>query len=75
MQLKDKVALITGAGRGIGQSIAVAFAKEGAKLVLSDLKKEFLTETETLAKQAGSPAITLTEGNVAKGEEVNEIVR
>ena len=53
MQLKDKVALITGAGRGIGQAIALSFAKEGAKLVISDLKTEFLTETETLAKQAG----------------------
>ena len=55
MTLKDKVALVTGAGRGIGQAIALAFAKEGAILVLSDLKTEFLTETETLAKQAGSP--------------------
>ena len=75
MQLKDKVALITGAGRGIGQAIAIAFAKEGAKLVLSDLKKEFLTETESLAKEAGSPAVTLTQGHVANGDEVNEIVK
>ena len=41
MMLKDKVALVTGAGRGIGQAIALAFAKEGAILVLSDLKTEF----------------------------------
>lgn len=75
MLLKDKVALVTGAGRGIGQAIALAFAKEGAILVLSDLKKEFLTETETLAKQLGCQKCLLTQANVASGDEVNEVVK
>lgn len=75
MMLKDKVALVTGAGRGIGQSIALALAKEGAILVLSDLKTEFLTETETLAKQAGSPKCVLTQANVANGDEVAQVVK
>lgn len=33
--LKNKIALITGAGRGIGRAIAIALAKEGAEVVLS----------------------------------------
>ena len=37
MRLKDKVAIITGAGAGIGEAIAVRFAEEGAQLVLNDL--------------------------------------
>lgn len=75
MVLKDKVALVTGAGRGIGQAIALAFAKEGAILVLSDIKTEFLTETEALAKQAGCPKSILTQANVANGDEVEQVVK
>ncbi len=37
MRLSDKVAIITGAGRGIGQAIAFKFGQEGAKVVVSDL--------------------------------------
>jgi len=33
--LKNKVAIVTGAGRGIGQAVALAFARHGAKLVLA----------------------------------------
>jgi NAD(P)-dependent dehydrogenase (short-subunit alcohol dehydrogenase family) len=40
MRLNDKVALITGAGRGIGREIALRFAREGARLVIADLNDE-----------------------------------
>ncbi len=43
--------------------------------MLSDLKIEFLTETETLAKQAGSPKCLLTQANVANGDEVDQVVK
>ena len=40
MRLKDKVAIITGAGRGIGQATAIKFAREGAKVLFVDINDE-----------------------------------
>jgi 3-oxoacyl-[acyl-carrier protein] reductase len=57
MRLKDKVAIITGAARGIGQATAVKFAREGARVVVCDLKPEWLDETVKLCQAAGSEAI------------------
>ena len=45
MKLKDKVALITGAGSGIGQEIALAMAREGARIVINDIKDENIKAT------------------------------
>lgn len=45
MKLKDKVALVTGAGSGIGRAIALRFAAEGARVVLNDLHKEVAEKT------------------------------
>ena len=45
MQLYGKTALITGAGQGIGRATAVAFAKEGANLILADINYENAVET------------------------------
>ncbi|HVJ73078.1 MAG TPA: SDR family NAD(P)-dependent oxidoreductase, partial [Casimicrobiaceae bacterium] len=39
MRLKDKVAIITGAGQGIGQATAIKFAREGAKVALCDINR------------------------------------
>ena len=47
MLLKDKIAIVTGASRGIGQAIAVHFAREGAKVVLCASTIENLKETES----------------------------
>lgn len=54
MKLDDKVAIITGAGRGIGKAIAVAYAAEGAKVVCAARTK---TEIEEVASELGGLAV------------------
>jgi 3-oxoacyl-[acyl-carrier protein] reductase len=56
MKLLDKVAIITGAGRGIGQATAVKFAHEGAKVVVCDLSQEAIDETVALCKESRGDA-------------------
>ncbi len=73
--LKDKVAIVTGASRGIGQAIAVLFAKSGAKVVLSASSIENLRETEAQIKALGNAECVLTQANVSIGDEVNEVVK
>jgi 3-oxoacyl-[acyl-carrier protein] reductase len=56
MRLQDKVAIVTGAGRGIGQATAVKFAREGAKVVVCDLTPESIDETVALCKETRGEA-------------------
>lgn len=64
MILKDKVAMITGAGRGIGREIALVFAREGCSLALCDVKADTLAETqkdiETLGRQCITGVVDVT---------------
>ena len=55
----DRVAIITGAGKGIGQATAVAFASLGANVVLSGQTKEPLTQTLGLIEKAGGKAVVV----------------
>ena len=70
--LAGRVALVTGAARGIGQSIAVKLAGAGADLALCDLKDEWLAETATAVRGAGRRAECIAmdvsnSGNVSEG--------
>lgn len=53
MPLKDKIALVTGAARGIGQAIAWQLASQGADLALCDVQAEWLEDTAAQAKALG----------------------
>ncbi len=57
MQLKDKVAFITGSASGIGKEIATVFAKEGAKVVIADLNKDAASATAEELKSKGGQAM------------------
>jgi 3-oxoacyl-[acyl-carrier protein] reductase len=45
MRLADKVAIVTGAAQGIGRAYALRFAREGARVVVADLREEAASET------------------------------
>ena len=68
MRLKDKVALITGAGSGIGQASARIFAREGAKVVCVDLKGE---TAEATAREIGGAAFA---ADVSKAKDAEAMV-
>ena len=70
MQLKDKVAFITGAASGIGKEIAIVFAREGAKIVIADLNKEAADATAAELKATGAEAIGVGM-DVVNEDEVN----
>ncbi|WP_257350712.1 glucose 1-dehydrogenase [Pseudalkalibacillus decolorationis] len=57
MRLKDKVTVITGAGSGIGEATAFLFAREGAKVVLTDINEETGKATLLKVKNKGGNAI------------------
>ncbi len=74
MRLKDKVAIITGAGRGIGLTTAQTFAREGAKVVLCDLD---FAEVEAAAqdlKKAGHQVLAV-QANTAKSDSVKDLLQ
>lgn len=74
MRLKDKVAIITGAGSGIGRGTAVLFAREGAKVVVGDWSAEGGEETVRMINQAGGEAFFLRT-DVSKSEDINNLVQ
>jgi len=57
--LRDKIALVTGAGSGIGQAIALSLAGEGVRLIATDLRQETVVATATAATAGGNEALGL----------------
>ncbi|RAR57867.1 NAD(P)-dependent dehydrogenase (short-subunit alcohol dehydrogenase family) [Paraburkholderia unamae] len=69
-----KVALVTGAGDGIGRAAALLFARRGASVVVTDVRRERADETAALIAELGKPAIAL-DGDVTHDQVVADFVR
>ena len=72
-QLDGKVALITGAGSGIGRASALVFAREGAKVALADIVVEGGEETVRMVKEAGGEAFFI-KADVSNAADVEAMV-
>lgn len=71
--LEGKVALVTGASRGIGRAVSIGFAKAGARVVLSSRKQADLDNVAAEIKKLGGEALPIA-AHAAKADEINNVV-
>ena len=74
MRLRDRVAIITGGSRGIGQAIATAFAREGGKVVIASRNKTRCNEAADKICQNGGAAIGI-QADVSKEADVARMIK
>ncbi len=74
MKLKDKVAIITGAGRGIGREIALLFAKEGARVVVNAVHLENAQRVVDEIFSMNGEALTI-QADVSVSSDVERMVK
>lgn len=73
--LEGKVAIVTGASRGIGKAIAIEFVKKGAKVTLCATSLEALREVQSEIETIRPGNAVLMQLNVTNGDEVNAVVK
>jgi NAD(P)-dependent dehydrogenase (short-subunit alcohol dehydrogenase family) len=73
MRLKDKVALVTGGGRGIGRDIVLAYAREGARVVVNDIDAATAAVTAADAEKRGAKSLAVV-ADVAKAGDIARLV-
>ncbi len=73
MKLKNRVAIVTGGGKGIGREICIGLSKEGAKIVIADLDKENSSKVINDIKNVGSDAIAV-ETDISNESSVDTLI-
>lgn len=73
LRFENKVAVITGSGRGIGRAVALEIAKEGANVIINDLDEDVARSVVKEIKEAGGQAVAVI-GSVAESETANELI-
>ncbi|HXX94865.1 MAG TPA: glucose 1-dehydrogenase [Planctomycetota bacterium] len=74
MRFKNKVILVTGAGSGIGQAAALAFAREGGKVAVNDLSEEAVSPTVVLIKAKATGKALSVPGDISRPSDCERII-
>jgi NAD(P)-dependent dehydrogenase (short-subunit alcohol dehydrogenase family) len=74
MRFKDKVAIITGSGTGIGRDMAIAFAREGARVTVAARREPLLVETAELAEKESGHRPLVVQADITREHDVERMV-
>ncbi len=72
-RVQDQVAVVTGAAKGLGKSIALRLAEDGARVVLGDIDGPGLAATATAVREAGGEAVTVV-GDITEEEPASQLI-
>lgn len=73
MKLKNKVAVVTGGGQGLGRAICLKLAEQGATIVIADINPETSEETAKLARDAHGVEVFVKETDLARPEQIADL--
>lgn len=73
MKLKDKIAVVTGAGMGIGRGIALKFAEEGAHVIVNDIIEDALKETVQMLENVSKHKVFAHVGDISAKDQVDSM--
>ena len=74
-RLSNKVAVVTGAGSGIGRASALLFAKEGAQVVCADINEQAVRDTAEIVRAHTSSSVLAVRVDVTQPTEVEEMIQ